>query len=755
MSYKLAQLTVNPSQKSPVTSKVFVSQPSAEEELLVGRLFVLMEIDASRADDFTLADFIVRDIYQQYYQNEQFFLRDKISNLKIDYIFEAALTKLNRSVAEVIETQKLNPRLSGMNIVIGVIHKNRLLFAHSGSSKAFLFYRPKNKQGQLLDDYSLIDITEKTEDPTQELSNPNKFFSNVINGLIPSHGYFFFANDALLEYLSKKQLTDIVTTLPPASASEQIKNLLEQTNAFVPFFALIIKNTSGEERAFDPYGAPIAQMPEPVYAAGGQSSVSQLNLTQEKTEQLLSPSGLINLKKWFTKLKPASNGLRSYAREAGGHLKVAGTRLNARREKLQLGRKTIDVLRVSVLLAVDGGRAVFTFATDSESRRATIERTKGRVTDIRSRLVELARRFASLPLKHKILLSVIAATILILIGNIAYSGIMRQRQAARAKVAAAISSFEQKENQLEASLLYNNTEGSRQILDEMGALLADLPTRSEEDKATLADLTNRYHVRLDSIYHITRLTDPAAYAELPAEVDSLLADGSILYASAGSTKTLYRLDASKALKTSPFDRFSGKPILAAGFEDGTLYFWDGDNLVSHDPSTDSFSVASIENRPEAINAAYVYNNRLYVVNAESNQIYRFNHVADTFNGRIVWLRDTADLSGASAVTIDGRIYLIAGTKILKFSGGRAENLSLDPISPVLEQPTKLFASPDGAELYILEPKNKRVIVFDDTGKYRAQYTSDRFDALRDFAVDEAGSVIYVLNGKTIYDIHTK
>ena len=38
----------------------------------------------------------IRDSYKHYYENEQFFLRDKIANLKIDYIFEAALTKLNR-----------------------------------------------------------------------------------------------------------------------------------------------------------------------------------------------------------------------------------------------------------------------------------------------------------------------------------------------------------------------------------------------------------------------------------------------------------------------------------------------------------------------------------------------------------------------------------------------------------------------------------------------------------------------------------
>ncbi len=753
MSYKLAQLTVNPQQKSPVTSKVFVSQPSAEEELLVGRLFVLMEIDASRADDFTLADFIVRDIYQQYYQNEQFFLRDKISNLKIDYIFEAALTKLNRGVAEYIEQQKLRPVSGGLKMIIGVMHKNRLLFAQTGSNKALLFYRPKSKTGQLLDEYSLIDITEKTDDPTQEITSPNKLFSNVINGAIPANGFFFFSNEALLEYLSKKQLTEIITTLPPAGAAEHIKNLLEQTNAFVPFFGLIIKNTSGEERSYDPYAAVADMTPAQVYAGGGRTSVSQLNLTQEKTEQLLSASGLINIKKWIEKLKPASSGLKSYAHETASHLKVAGSRLNAKREKLQLGRKTIDIARIAFSLILDGLKAAFTFVTDGEARTAAIASFRNRSQNIIGSIISLGRRFVSLPLKHKILLSIAAATILILIGNVAYSGVVRQRQAAEAKVAETKALFSQKENQLEASLLYNNTEGSRQILDEMNALLAELPRKTEADKASYAELENRYHERLDRIYHITRLTNPAPYAELPAEADSLFASAGAVFAASGSSKTVYRVDSSKTVRESAFASFSGKPILSAGSDSGLVYFWDGESLISHDPASDSFSAPTIDNRPTAISAGYVYNSRFYTADAGAGQIYRFNRdrAANSFTGRIVWLRDQADLSGASAMAIDGRIYLLANNRILEFAGGRTENIAFDPISPALESPTKLFAAPEGARLYVLDPKNKRVVVFDPTGKYVAQYMSDSFTDLRDIAVDETAGRMFLLNGKTIYD----
>ena len=44
-------------------------------------------------------------------------------------------------------------------------------------------------------------------------------------------GYFIFANEALPEYLSREQLINIITTLPPISAVEQIKNLLKVVGA--------------------------------------------------------------------------------------------------------------------------------------------------------------------------------------------------------------------------------------------------------------------------------------------------------------------------------------------------------------------------------------------------------------------------------------------------------------------------------------------------------------------------------------------
>lgn len=752
MSYKVAPLTVNPRRKSSFLSKAFVSQPSAEEELLVGRLFVLMEIDQSRADDFALADFIVKDVYHHYYDNEQFFLRDKIANLKIDYIFEAAITKLNRGISEFLETQKVQYKPGGINMVIGVLHKNHLLFTSLGNSKTLLFYRPKTKS-QMLADYNLMDISEKTEDPTQEIAHQAKLFANVINGSIPAGGYFMFANEALLEYISKKQLTEIVTTLPPNSAAEQIKILLEQTDAFVAFFALIVKNTVGDERTLDRLDAAL---PMPTAAmGGGRTSVDQFNTTQERTEELLTPSGVLTVKKWMAKLRPTSSMLKNYAQETARSINTSAHRLKNRKETRALGKKVVDIVRVVAALGIDAGKTVIGLVTNRETQKSIWESLKqfGKKSIMRTR--DLITSFHGLKRKQKILLLVVSIGVVILIVNVAYSSIRAQKAANEARVAGAKTTFEQKEHQLEATLLYNNTDGAKQILDEMEEIINGLPNKTETEKSTVQDLTNRYHSKLDTIFAITRITNPAVYVALPEPSVSLTyAEGELL-AGNGGKKTVYKVGTDKAVNTISNDSLSGKDIVVLT-DGGDMYAWDHENMYSVTSLDNSIHEMTMDNKPN-INTVAIYNNRLYAVSLSDNTIYRFNQDKRnlTFNGRQAWTKQPLTSNTVSGMAINGRVFLLADNKITRFSSGNSDNLAFEETTPALEEPKQIIATEDQSLVYVLDPKNHRVIAYTNDGTYRAQYTSDAFTNLTGVAVNEDNTKLYILNDKTVYEIEVK
>ena len=109
-------------------------------------------------------------------------------------------------------------------------------------------------------------------------------------------------------------------------------------------------------------------------------------------------------------------------------------------------------------------------------------------------------------------------------------------------------------------------------------------------------------------------------------------------------------------------------------------------------------------------------------------------------------------------TVDNFVYLLRpnGEIIKVYSGLRSQPglpiLKLDP--PVLGA-VKILTTPDDKNLYILDQVGKRIVVISKDGELINQYFSDKFDIMRDMAVDSANQRIYVANGNQIFQIDTK
>lgn len=753
MSYKVAQLTVNPQQKSNVLSRIFVSQPSAEEEMLFGRLFVLLELETERTEDEKIADFLIAEAYQQYYENEALILRDRLTNLKPDIIFEAAIAKINRNLSAWLEQSKLNLKTGSLNAIIGIIYGNKLFFAQTGAGKAILLYRPKNKRGDLILDYSLVDITEKTSDPTQEIAQANKFFTNVVTGAVPAHGYFFFANESLFEYLTKKQITEIITTLPPAGAAEQIKNLLEQTKAYVPFFGLIVKNSAGEHDAF---ATPAASMsiPGALPVGAGRSSVNQLNLTQEKTEQILSPSGMVNIKKWLNKLKPAGSGLKNYTSNTVRKISVTSEKLNIGQRTAAIARTSVSLTGAIISLSANSLRKAGSLITSAETRQQLAQKTKQATQQTVKATFSAVDNFSRLGLRYKILVVVILLSIIGLLGNIVYSTINNGRKKSAEQIALVESQFSQKENQLEAALLYNNRDGAQEIITQMNDLVNSLPTKTDKEKSTQADFKQRYEEKLDKIYNIVRLNNDAFLLELPSSAKYLLADNGNIFAVSDEAKAIYKIKDDKTLDIKNNDNFPAS-LLSVALDDPVQYYIGQTNTLSYKTDNDQFANIAIDNPPTQIQAAAVYNNRLYVIGDGIISRFTIDRKTNTFSQGQNWLKDNIILGNVVSMAIDGRIYLVEDNTISKLFSGRKEILNLDEISPKLEEPKAVYVSFDNDYLYVLEPKNKRLLVYSKAGKYIAQYSGDVLDNLIGAAIDQKNRQVYLMNGKKIYKVEAR
>ena len=74
------------------------------------------------------------------------------------------------------------------------------------------------------------------------------------------------------------------------------------------------------------------------------------------------------------------------------------------------------------------------------------------------------------------------------------------------------------------------------------------------------------------------------------------------------------------------------------------------------------------------------------------------------------------------------------------------------LDPKLESPTKIKTTAESKYLYILDPPTKRLAVLNKDGDLISQYTSSKFDQLKDFVVVEAEKKIYLLNGSSVFGI---
>jgi len=73
----------------------------------------------------------------------------------------------------------------------------------------------------------------------------------------------------------------------------------------------------------------------------------------------------------------------------------------------------------------------------------------------------------------------------------------------------------------------------------------------------------------------------------------------------------------------------------------------------------------------------------------------------------------------------------------------------------LSNPIKIYANTDFDNIYVLDKGNSRVVVFDKTGSFKAQYLAGVVKNASDFEVLEADKKVLILNNNKIFQIDLK
>lgn len=752
MFYKLASLTLTPGKNANSTSDVFIAQPDSIKESLAGKLFILVEIESRKIENLKIINFLIDNINHNYYQSDKIPLREKLTTLKVEHIFETALAKTNKNFSDFIQNEKIKLSLNSLNITVGVIYEDMIHFVNNGHNKAFLIYKGKEEalgkkaKEEAKVEYKITDIIKQAE--SGQKKNDTKLFSNVISGKIPNKGHFVFTNEALPEYVSNKQLIQIISALPPVSAVEQIKSTLAKINSYVSFLGIIIKSTTIQPE----------EAKQPAYR-GSQDSISSLRNTEDKTEGLLTPSGVVSPKKW---LKMPSLPTR----KPSNQVEPPQDRTFMIKDKIVVKERASRIFNLKKIAQGIAGVTKYLYNFTLYIFKPK-EKSAGTETSSQSIFRSFKNRFSEISLagslnrKNKILLSLSLIFIILFSINVVLIKNNKKEQAEKEKYENTIAEITTRIDKAEASLLYGNESSAKEIFTEIKELLAAFPQNTDEQIAKYNELERKFVLQNEKIRHVVRLEKLEEIAnfskisnDAKAENISLVAESKKIYTADPSQKSIYILDTKDNGVTTLAEM--EKEITALAFpslsKENVLYYFNNTNIITLNTNDETIAEYAINLTGEssAYKGADTYNDRLYLLNVADNEIYRHTRSGQSFGSAQTWTTEDIDFSNSVDMAIDGHIYVLKKNgEVIKMLKGQRQELVMETVDPPITEATQLQISQDLKYIYILEPTNQRLLIFDKTGKFISQYTSDQFTGLKSFVVDETNKLLYFLNNNSV------
>ena len=187
-------------------------------------------------------------------------------------------------------------------------------------------------------------------------------------------------------------------------------------------------------------------------------------------------------------------------------------------------------------------------------------------------------------------------------------------------------------------------------------------------------------------------------------------------------------------------------------------------LVNYDPAwVDEGGVPKLARSflgtsPTLSKAVGSFGGRLYILDADVNQIWRYDPRGDIYPeqpDRYFATPPPRSLAEALSMAIDGKIYVLyQDGGILQFLQGQYQPaFVVRGLPDGIGQAVALAVDPAGGSgvVYLADRGNKRVVVLGADGAFQVQFRADEaFDALETLAVDEAARRLYVISGGQLY-----
>jgi len=618
--------------------------------------------------------------------------------------FEKLVQQLNETAAGFVDEEATPLQWQRINIYIIELSEGHMCF--TGTGRLMNTFLQKQTDGS----FKAFDIFGSLEQPSQ--TDPTKPFASIICGDIRPGDMLIAGSSNLDRLRGELRIAERLTAMPPVTAAMELKHDLERRGIPDDFVAAII--ACYENKLHEPQLKLELKKEDAQEKNISTDSIHKLQETEDEAEHNLAPV-----------LTPL-DGLK------GGK---------------ELAHKLLELMQ-------DGSKKAISFVKRLVKKREPADPVA--MASLRS--MNAGYRNA-LTKKHKL---IIAAIGLVLTGSIIGYYWWQHSKRVAAEIAAWNSTYEtavDNRNRAESDLVYGNELRARNEIDQADKIISSLASdqNDADRKAKLDKVTQDLQGLKEKLKKIVKAENVSELYALPGGTPSGSLSGLILvndsaYVADKAGGNILKISLSdKSIKPIGIPT-GGEPVISANEGKDAVYFATSDGkLYSLSKTTDLLKPLNWSTTKTPVQDTYLYANRIYSLDANGNQIWRYNAVGGGFNGEVSYIKASdVSLNGAVSLAIDSNVYVLKNDgQLMQFLSGGQVSFSLPTIDPPLRAASSLWTETDSSLLVITDSAEKRILVFDKSGALKAQITSPEFHELRDLSVDESGKRILVIDGNRL------
>lgn len=376
-----------------------------------------------------------------------------------------------------------------------------------------------------------------------------------------------------------------------------------------------------------------------------------------------------------------------------------------------------------------------------------------------------AKKWAtSLPASSK-LFAIIAVVLLIALGVSLV--LLQKKRASDQAIEQASQRLHEARTKVDAAktaLIYDNREQATGLLADAKVLTEDLQKGTlygQETKALSEDIQTQLD-RLQKIFRSgsanTRVVGDFAEFTNNAAPTKIHFVQDALYTVSPDSNTIVKMGLGGNGEVV-HQTTSGIGFISGGVaqnSDKTIVFYTNDNGIALFDTKDNSMIAqemSIPSEKPAITTISVFGNRMYAFDSSVQNILSFNKTLRGYAGGTPWITDSNKPSNITSMAVDGSIFTLASTgEITKFYRGEKADFVQAKVDPSLSSASKIITSDTMQNMYVLDPTNKRVVMYSKNGALIRQIFLEDMTTLSDIAVSPDEQRMYALNGTKVTEI---